>query len=238
MKTLGLVGGTGWVSTVDYYRLINQGINEALGGHEFARCILYSLNFADIVACNERNDTEGIYALVKDAADKVIQAGAEGIVLCANTLHKYVDRLQQTIRVPIVHIAEATAREIHKKNLITIGLLGTKYTMEEDFYTSKLAAANIRTIVPEKVDREFINATIYNELLKEIFKEESKKRFLEIMQKLEQRGAQGIVLGCTEIPLIIKDEDFHLPLFNTTAIHARAAVNFALQPTAQPGQAS
>lgn len=231
MKTLGLVGGTGWVSTVDYYRFINQGINDALGGHEFARCILYSLNFADIVACNARNDSEGIYMLIKDATDRVIQAGAEGIVLCANTLHKYADRLQATIRVPIVHIAEATAREIRDKNLTTVGLLGTIYTMEEDFYTSKLAAAHIRTIVPEKADREFINATIYDELLKEIFKDESKKRLLEIMNKLEQRGVQGIVLGCTEIPLIIKDEDFHLPMFNTTAIHARAAVNFALGST-------
>jgi aspartate racemase len=228
MKTLGLVGGTGWVSTIDYYRLINQRINEVLGGHEFARCILYSLNFGDIVACNDRNDTEGIYALIKDATEKVIQGGAEGIVLCANTLHKYADRLQKVINVPIVHIAESTAQEINKKNLTIVGLLGTKYTMEEDFYTSKLEAANIRTIVPEKEDREFINATIYSELLKEIFKDESKKRFLEIMIQLQQRGAKGIILACTEIPLIIKDDDFHLPLFNTTAIHARAAINFAL----------
>lgn len=228
MKTLGLVGGTGWVPTVDYYRLINQGINAVLGGHEFARCILYSLNFGDIVRCNERNDTEGIYALLKDATQRVIRGGAEGIVLCANTLHKYADRLQETMIVPIIHIAEATAREINAKNLTTVGLLGTQYTMEEDFYMSKLAAANILTIVPEKADREFINTTIYNELLKEIFKEESKKRFLEIMTKLEQGGAQGIVLGCTEIPLMIKDDDFHLPLFNTTAIHARAAFHFAL----------
>jgi aspartate racemase len=228
MKTLGLVGGTGWVSTIDYYRLINQRINEVLGGHEFARCILYSLNFGDIVACNDRNDTEGIYALIKDATEKVIQGGAEGIVLCANTLHKYADRLQKVINVPIVHIAESTAQEINKKNLTIVGLLGTKYTMEEDFYTSKLEAANIRTIVPEKADREFINATIYSELLKEIFKDESKKRFLEIMIQLQQRGAKGIILACTEIPLIIKDDDFHLPLFNTTAIHARAAINFAL----------
>ncbi len=228
MKTLGLVGGTGWVSTVEYYRLINQGINAALGGHEFARCMLYSLNFGDIVRCNERNDTEGIYALLKDAIERVIQAGAEGIVLCANTLHKYAERLQETMSVPIIHIAEATAREINAKNLTTVGLLGTKYTMEEDFYTAKLAVANIQTIVPEKADREFINTTIYDELLKEIFKQESKERFLEIMTKLELLGAQGIVLGCTEIPLIIKDDDFHRPLFNTTAIHARAAVNFAL----------
>jgi aspartate racemase len=228
MKTLGLVGGTGWVSSVDYYRLINQGINEALGGHEFAQCILYSLNFGEIVACNEQNDTEGVYALIKNATEKVIHAGAEGIVLCANTLHKFAGRIQKEFSVPLIHIAESTAWEINKKNLSTVGLLGTKYTMEEDFYTSKLEAANILTIVPEKADREFINTTIYNELLKEIFKEENKNRFLEIMKKLQLQGAEGIILGCTEIPLIIKDDDFNLPLFNTTAIHARAAVNFAL----------
>jgi aspartate racemase len=228
MKTLGLVGGTGWVSSVDYYRLINRGINEALGGHEFARCILYSINFGDVVALNERNDTEGIYALIKDAAEKVIRVGAEGIILCANTLHKFAARLQEEIEAPIIHIAEATAEEINTEKLSTVGLLGTKYTMEEDFYTSKLEAANIRTIVPDMEDRRFINAVIYNELLKEIFREESKKRFLEIMKKLQQRDAEGIVLGCTEIPLIIKDDDFDLPLFNTTAIHARAAVGFAL----------
>jgi len=228
MKTLGLVGGTGWVSSVDYYRLINQGVNEALGGHEFARCILYSINFGDVVVFNERNDTEGIYALIKDAAEKVIRGGAEGIVLCANTLHKFADRLQKEIEAPIIHIAEATAREINRTKFSTVGLLGTIYTMEEDFYTSKLESANIRTIVPETEDRKFINEVIYNELLKEIFKEESKNRFLEIMKKLRGRGAEGIVLGCTEIPLIIKDDDFDLPLFNTTAIHARAAVDFAL----------
>jgi aspartate racemase len=228
MKTLGLVGGTGWVSSVDYYRLINQGVNKALGGHEFARCILYSINFGEIVALNQRNDTEGTYELIKDAAEKVIQAGAEGIVICANTMHKFADRLQEEIEVPIIHIAEATAREVNSRNLHSVGLLGTKYTMEEDFYTSKLEAANIRTIVPEASDREFINSTIYDELLKEIFKNESKNRFLEIMKKLQERGAEGIVLGCTEIPLIIKEDDLDLPLFNTTAIHARAAVNFAI----------
>ena len=229
MKTLGLVGGTGWVSSVDYYRLINQGINAVLGGHEFARCILYSINFADIAACNNRNDSEGIFTLVEDAAYKVILGGAEGIVLCANTLHKYADRLQKRINVPIIHIAEATAREVNNKKLSIVGLLGTKYTMEEDFYTSKLAAANIQTLVPELEEREFINKTIYNELLKEIFQEKSKKKFLDIMKKLQDRGAEGIILGCTEIPLIIHEDDLDLPLLNTTAIHARAAVKFALE---------
>lgn len=228
MKTLGLVGGTGWVSTVDYYRLINQGVNKALGGNQFARCILYSFNFGDIAACNERDDMEGIYNLIKDAAHKTIQGGAEGIVLCANTMHKFADRLLEEIDVPIIHIAEATALEIIQKGFSTVGILGTKYTMEGEFYTSKLRASNIRALVPEKPDREFINGVIYNELLKEIFKDDSKNRFLEIMDKLRRQGVEGLVLGCTEIPLIIKDDDFDLPLFNTTEIHAAAAVEFAL----------
>jgi aspartate racemase len=228
MKTLGLVGGTGWVSTVDYYRLINQGINKILGGYQFARCILYSINFGDIIKYNERNDTEGIYKLIKEATQKVILGGAEGIVLCANTLHKFADRLQKEIQVPIIHIAEATAAMINEKGFSTVGLLGTKYTMEETFYTSILEAASIRILVPEKPDREMINTIIYDELLKEVFKESSKNKLLEIMKNLETNGAEGIVLGCTEIPLIIKENDFDLPLFNTTVIHAQAAVNFAV----------
>lgn len=228
MKTLGLVGGTGWISSVDYYRLINQGVNKALGGHQFARCILYSINFGDVMELNKQNDNEGVYSLLKDAAVKTIQAGAEGVLLCANTMHKFADRLQDDINVPIIHIAEATARAINKEGFLKVGLLGTKYTMEENFYRSKLEAANISAIVPGKSDREYINNVIYGELLKEIFKEESKNKFLEIIEKLRQQGAEGIVLGCTEIPLIIKDDDFDLPLFNTTEIHARAAVEFAL----------
>ena len=228
MKTLGLVGGTGWVSSVDYYRLINQGINAVLGGHEFARCILYSINFADIAACNYRNDSEGIFTLVEDAAYKVILGGAEGIVLCANTLHKYADRMQKKINVPIIHIAESTAREVNNKKLSIVGLLGTKYTMEEDFYTSKLAAANIQTLVPELEEREFINKTIYNELLKEIFQEKSKKKFLDIMKKLQDRGAEGIILGCTELQLLIQPDDIQFPLFDTTRLHTEAAVDLAI----------
>lgn len=228
MKTIGLVGGTSWLSTVDYYRLINQGVNKALGGHQFARCILYSINFGDIAVLNERNDSEGIYGLIKDAAVKVIQGGAEGVLLCANTLHKFAVRLQEEIDVPLIHIAKATANEINKKKLSTVGLLGTRITMEEDFYISILASANIRAIVPEKSDRDYVHNVIYNEFLKDIFKDESKNGFLKIMDNLRQQGAEGIILGCTEIPLIIKEDDFDLPLFNTTEIHAGAAVEFAL----------
>jgi aspartate racemase len=228
MKTLGLVGGTGWVSTVEYYRLINQGIHNALGGHEFARCILYSLNFGDILAGDEKKDSEGVFTLIRNAVHTVVRGGAEGVILCANTLHKFVDRIEKDIDVPIIHIAEATARAIHDQKLSKVGLLGTLYTMEQDFYISKLKAAKIETIIPEKSDREFIQAVIYNELLLEIFTKKSKKRFLEIMKKIQQDGAEGIILGCTEIPLLIHEDDFNLPLFNTTEIHARAAVDFAL----------
>ena len=228
MKTLGLVGGTGWISTIDYYRLINQEINKRQGGHQFARCVVYSINFGDIVDCNERNDSEGVYRLIKDATDRVIRAGAQGIVLCANTLHKYADQLQNEIATPLIHIAKATAQEIHGKNMTKVGLLGTKYTMEEEFYTRQLINAGIRTIVPDESDRESLNIIIYDQLVKEIFEERSKEKILEMMKKLQSQEAEGIILGCTEIPLLIQQKDFTLTLFNTTAIHARAAVDFAL----------
>jgi aspartate racemase len=228
MKTIGLIGGTGWVSTLEYYRLINEETNRLLGGHNAARCILYSFNYADINECNLREDHEGVYKFVLDAARKLKNASADCLVLCANTLHQYADRIVEEVKLPIIHIADATAVEIKKQRLTVIGLLGTKFTMEMDFYTKRLSKAGISSIVPEKAERLFIHSTIMNELLKEIYKPESKQRFLEIINDLEQKGAQGIVLGCTEIPLLIKQTDTHLPVFNTLKIHAKAAVNFAV----------
>jgi len=228
MKTIGLIGGTGWVSTIEYYRLINEGINKRLGGHNAARCILYSFNYADIDALNQIEDHAGVGKLVFDAALKLKKASADCLVICANTLHQYADELQEKIDLPVVHIADATAAEIKKRGLSKIGLLGTKFTMEMDFYTRRLSSAGIDSLVPEKPERLFIHNTIMNELLREIFKPEAKKRFLETINNLEQKGAQGIVLGCTEIPLLIKQEDTHLPVFNTLEIHAQAAVDFAL----------
>lgn len=228
MKTIGLIGGTGWVSTLEYYRLINKETNKQLGGHNAARCILYSFNYADINECNLRDDHEGVYRLVLDAAIKLKNANADCLILCANTLHQYVERLDEEIKLPIIHIADATANEIKKIGLNTIGLLGTKFTMEMDFYTRKLSEAGITSLVPEKSERLFIHSAIMNELLKEQFMSETKKRFLDIINDLEQKGAQGIVLGCTEIPLLIKQADIHLPVFNTLEIHAKAAVDFAI----------
>lgn len=229
MKTIGLIGGTGWVSTLEYYRLINEETNKQLGGHNAARCVLYSFNYADINECNVRDDHEGVYNFVLDAARKLKNASVDCLVLCANTLHQYADRVVEEVKLPLIHIADATAVEIKKQGLSTIGLLGTKFTMEMDFYTKRLSEAGISSVVPEKTERGFIHDTIMNELLKEIYKPESKKRFLEIIKDLEKKDAQGIVLGCTEIPLLIKQEDTLLPVFNTLKIHAKAVVDFALK---------
>jgi aspartate racemase len=228
MKTIGLIGGTGWISTVEYYRIINKETGKRLGGHNAARCLLYSFNYADINECNIRDDHEGVYKLVLDAAFRLKKAGADFLVLCANTLHQYVEHLDDEVKLPIVHIADATAAEIKRKNISTIGLLGTKFTMEMDFYTKRLSDAGINSIIPEKSERLFIHSVIMNELLKEDYRQESKKNFLEIINDLEQKGAEGIVLGCTEIPLLIKQQDTHLPFFNTLEIHAKAAVDFAI----------
>ena len=233
MKTIGLIGGTGWVSTLEYYRLINQGVNKKLGGLNSAQCLIYSVNYANIDKLNKLDDHAGIYQLVLDAAKTLQSASADFIVLCANTLHQYVDKLEKVIELPIVHIADATAKIIKEKGLTKVGLLGTRFTMEMDFYTKRLKEAGIESLVPEKPERDFIHDAIMNELLKEDFKKETRDKFLSIIDDLEARGAEGIVLGCTEIPLLIKQEDVKLPLLNTLKIHAAAVVDYAVGGFAQ-----
>lgn len=227
MKTIGLVGGTGWVSTVEYYRIINEEVNRRLGGLQFARCILYSVNYGDIAAFNKVKDYDSIGNMIAGAAAKVETAGADCIVLCANTLHRFTENVEKKISVPIIHIAEAAGKEINKKGFTKIGLLGTKQTMELDFYTKKLSAMGIESIVPESQDRDFIQQTIEQELLKSVIKEESRYRFKTIIRDLSAKGAQAIVLGCTEIPLLIKQTDIDIPLIDTLDINAKAAVDFA-----------
>ncbi|MBK9096928.1 MAG: aspartate/glutamate racemase family protein [bacterium] len=228
MKTIGLIGGTGWTSTLEYYRIINQETNRRLGGLNSAKIIMTSFNYAEIDKLNKSDDHAGVYKLVLESANKLKKCSVDCLVLCANTLHQYVEALEKEINVPVVHIADATAREIKKDNISTIGLLGTRFTMEMDFYTKRLKEQGIESIIPEKPEREFIHNAIMSELLIEIFKDETKEKFLRIIDELEQNGAQGIVLGCTEIPLLIKQEDIRLPVFNTLEIHAKAAVDFAL----------
>jgi len=228
MKTIGMIGGTGWPSTLEYYRIINQETNKQLGGLNSAKIILSSFNYAEIDKLNKVEDNVGVYKLVLSATEKLKRASADFIILCANTLHQYADNLEKETGLKIVHIADATAVEIKKKGLTKIGLLGTKFTMEMDFYTKKLSNSGIESLIPEKPEREYVHNAIMNELLKEEFKEKTKEKFLNIINDLEQKGAQGIVLGCTEIPLLIKQDDTHLPVFNTLEIHAKAAVDFAL----------
>lgn len=228
MKTIGLVGGTGWVSTHEYYRLINEMTNKKLGGLNAAKSLIYSVNYAEINELNKVENLAGVLEMIKNAALVVEQGGAECLLLCANTLHQFVDGVNEAINIPIIHIGEATALKISERGMTKVGLLGTRYTMEMDFYHEKLNARGIEGIVPDKTEREFIHNCIMNELLVEDFKEESKRRFLKIIDQLEHEGAEGIILGCTEIPLLIKQHDCRLPLFNTTEIHAEAAVEFAL----------
>jgi len=229
MKTIGLIGGTGWVSTLEYYRLINTEVNSRLGGLNSARCILYSFDYSDIAALNQKNDHAGILQMVIDAAQKLEIAGADCIGLCANTLHYYADDLQKQILKPIIHIASATADEIKRKGLSKVGLLGTKMTMEEDFYKNRLSNSQILTLIPNEPERAFIQRTILNELLKNIFLEKTKAQFLQIISSLQQQGVEGIVLGCTEIPLLIKQSDVKLSVFNTLEIHVNAIVDFAME---------
>lgn len=229
MKMLGLIGGTTWLSTVDYYRLLNEGVNERLGGMEYARCLMYSLNFGDIVKINERQDWDAALELFSDAATRLKNAGAEGLVLCANTAHVIADRLEKRIGLPLIHIADAAAHAIRRAGIERVGLLGTRYTMELDFFKDRLAWHGVTGIVPNAAEREFIHGTIFGELAKNVIRPETRDRYLEIMDRMEkQDGARGAILGCTEIPLLIKQSDTRIPVFDTTALHVRAAVDWAL----------
>ena len=189
---------------------------------------MYSFNYVDIDKLNKAEDHKEITRLVINAAQKLENASADCLLLCANTMHMYVDELLKHTSLPLIHIADAAAAEIKKQGFSQVGLLGTRWTMEMDFYTKRLEDGGIKTIVPEKPEREFIHKSIMEEFAKEIFLEETKDKFLKIINDLEQKGAQGIVLGCTEIPLLIKQADCHLPIFNTLELHAKAAVEFAV----------
>ncbi|MBO9585481.1 MAG: aspartate/glutamate racemase family protein [Flavobacterium sp.] len=229
MRKIGLIGGISWVSTSDYYTLINKGINEKLGGLNFSECLIYSFNYADIKKNNEANDWDSTFNMLLKAAEVLQSGGVEAIFLCANTMHLIADRLQKAINVPLIHIAEETAIEIQKKEIKKVGLLGTRFTMEQDFFKNKLAEKGIEAIIPESEEvKDFVQYTIFEELGRGIASEETKKRYLEIANDLIKNGAEGIILGCTEIPMLIKEGDLSVPIFDTTLIHTKAAVDFQL----------
>ncbi len=229
MKTIGLIGGMSWESSAEYYRIINEEVNRRLGGVHSAKVILYSFDFAEIEELQHRGEWEKLTQVMIDAARRLENAGAEVLLICTNTMHKMFDQVQENVEVSMIHIADATAEEIKNKGLKKVGLLGTKFTMEGDFYRKRFENHGIETVIPTEDEREIIHRIIYDELVVGIIRDESRKKYLEIIEHLKQRGAEGVVLGCTEIPLLIKQEHVDIPVFDTTRIHALKAVDFALQ---------
>lgn len=232
MKKIGLVGGISWASTLDYYRYINQETNKYLGGLHSSECIIYSVDFEHFRTCNAAHDWEGTFQLLSRAAQHLKYAGADVLVLGANTAHIVAERVSAATSLPLIDIRTVTATRIKQQQLKTVGLLGTEFTMELDFYKNKLSEYGITCLIPQnQPDRKFIESTLLHELGKGIIKKETKAEYIRIANTLIQQGAEGIILGCTEIPLILSEDDFPVPVFNTTKIHAEAAVEFALSKT-------
>lgn len=228
MKTIGLVGGLTWHSSVDYYRYFNQLVNQRLGGEEAAKIILNSVNFGTIKKLTLTDNWDGVAEIIISAAQKTVEAGADCILLGANTMHYIADRVAAAINVPLIHIADATAAAIRNQGLDTVALLGTKYTMQMDFYRDRLKENGIRALIPDEEGIRYINESIYSELDSGIFRDETRQRYLQIINQLMEEGAKGVILGCTEIPLLIKQEHVSIPVFDTAWWHAKAAVDFAL----------
>lgn len=232
MKTLGIIGGLSWFSTTVYYRTINQLTNQLLGDSHSAKIILYSVDFNDFRILQEKNDWDSIEKNLTDIAQRLQNAGADCIVMATNTPHLVADIVRQKIKIPLLHIAEETAKEIVSQKVTKVGLIGTKFTMENSFFKDRLSKFGIDTVIPESSDRDFIHASIFNELTKGIFKEETKKKYIGIIEKLKASGAEGVIFGCTEISLLLQQDDCSITVFDTTVIHSEAAVNFALgKPT-------
>lgn len=229
MKKIGLVGGTSWTSTIDYYRIINEEVNKRYGHVHSAECIVYSVDFQHFCDYNAAHDWEAVFVLLSHAALQLEKAGADMLLLGANTAHIVADRVREAIDLPLVDIRTETAKAIRQKKIKKAGLLGTVYTMELSFYKDRLLEYGVETIIPCKADRDYLENTLSLELGRGIIKQQTKREYLRIANDLVEQGAEGIVLGCTEIPLIINEADLLVPVFNTTRIHAEAAVNMASQ---------
>ncbi|WP_409305048.1 aspartate/glutamate racemase family protein [Peribacillus sp. SCS-155] len=229
MKTIGLIGGMSWESSAEYYRIINEEVKHRLGGLHSAKCLLYSLDFAEIERYQAEGEWEKAGKLLGGVACSLQKAGADFIVICTNTMHKIIDYIEANISIPVLHIADATAVQIKTSNLVKVGLLGTRYTMEQDFYKSRLESKGIKVFVPNQTEREQINKVIYDELCLGNIQQSSRAYFKQVINRLVDQGAEGIILGCTEIGLLIKPGDANVPLFDTTLIHAVESVTKALE---------
>ncbi|WP_180028590.1 aspartate/glutamate racemase family protein [Acinetobacter sp. YH16032] len=228
MKTIGLLGGMSWESTDLYYQQINKMVQTKLGKLHSAKVILISVDFAEIEELQRKGLWEDAGIYLRDQAIQLEKAGADGIVLCTNTMHKVATYIEESTNVPFIHIADATAMEIMSQKITKIGLLGTAFTMEQDFYKSRLEEKGLKVITPNKASRKIVHDIIYNELCLGIISEASQKKYIHIVEELISSGAEGIILGCTEICMLIGDLKFSVPLFDTTSIHAQAAVDFVL----------
>jgi len=228
LKTIGLIGGMSWESTAEYYRLINEEIKERMGGLHSAKCLIYSVDFGEIEAFMRTGQWEKIGEELINAARVLENGGADLILLCTNTMHKLYDQIQKEIEIQLLHIADATSEKILQEKIKRVGLLGTRETMEQDFYKSRIENKGIQVIVPGKKERELVNQVIFDELCLGKIKDESRENYIKIIEGLISMGAEGIVLGCTEIPLLINSDDSRVPLFDTTYIHAMKAVEKAV----------
>lgn len=228
MKTIGLIGGMSWESTVTYYQVINEAVKERLGGFHSAKILMYSVDFDDIEKCLEAEDWQRGADMLADIASRLERAGADFILICTNTLHKVAPQVQSRIGVPLIHIADATADALISAGIKKVGLLGTKYTMTQDFITERLCGKGLEVVLPESADMDMINGVIFNELCLGVVSDESRKAYGRVIDGLKAKGAEGVILGCTEIGMLIAQKDSSLPIFDTTLIHARAAAEAAL----------
>ncbi|MFC1880916.1 aspartate/glutamate racemase family protein [Thermodesulfobacteriota bacterium] len=229
MKTIGMIGGMSWESSIEYYRIVNQTVREKLGGLHSAKSIMVSVEFAEIEALQHQNRWDELAAKMIEAARSLERGGADFVIICTNTMHKLYDEVQKNINIPMLNIADATAEKIKADGIDKIALLGTRFTMEEDFYKGRLVDKyGLDVIIPSPEQMEIVHRVIYDELCAGIIKTDSRQRYAEIIQYLVAEGAEGVILGCTEIGLLVKQADSPVPLYDTTEIHARAAVEYAL----------
>ena len=229
MKTIGLLGGMSWESTLLYYKLVNEAVRRRLGGLHSARIAMISVDFAPYERLQVAGDWEEIERRLADESQRLVAAGAQCIVLCTNTMHKVAAGIQAVVGVPLLHIADATARAIQARNVRRVGLLGTRFTMEQEFYAGRLSEVHgLEVLVPDAEEREVVHRVIYDELVVGVVRPQSRERYVRIVEHLRERGAQGVIAGCTEIGMLLRPEDCSIPLFDTTAIHAESAVEWAL----------
>ena len=228
MKVIGLIGGMSWESSAEYYRLINQETRNRLGGLNSAKVLMYSVNHHEVNELEDKDRWEELIEIMVESARRLEKGGADFILICCNAMHRIAEQIQNAIKIPLIHIADAAAEAVKHARLSSIGLLGARAVMEEEFFKNNLISADLKVLIPAENDREFINDVIFNQLAYGKIVEESRERTLEIIKRLKTEGSQGVILGCTELPLLIREEDSVLPLFDTLRLHAQRAVDLAL----------